>query len=238
MSRTTGLLISFTRCNVPAMEPEWDRWYDEVHLPDLLRYPGAPWVASRWELTQKPTPGMPGIGFSYVTIYELDEPDVPAQVERLLSRDLKLRRDRAIHPNHAVVDAQMFVAHGTHRAKTEPSAQLNGHILTYVLCNQPDREREWDEWYDREHVPDMMDSDGAFWAMSRWERVPRSPYGANYITLYDIKSPTVEEAVEKSSLALKKLTAAGRKHPCHTGAMTVTLKPSGMHRAGLRRDEL
>ena len=37
--------------------------------------------------------------------------------------------------------------------------------------------------------------------------------------------------------ATRPLTDAGRKHPCHTGAMTVTLKPTGIHGgAGIRRD--
>ena len=238
MGRTTGLLISYVKCNVPAAEPKWATWYDDTHLPDLLRGDDAPWVVTRWELTQKPQPGMPGIGFGYVTIYEFDQPDVLAQVERLVARDLRLRKDGRIHPNHAVIDAHVFTAHGAHRDKTEPSANLKGHILTYVLCNQPDVEAEWDEWYDREHVPDMLES-GAFSAMSRWERIPRNTYGAHHITLYDTYLDSIQEAVDRSAVSLAKLTAAGRKHRCHTGAMTVMLAPSGRYGGtGLHKSDL
>jgi hypothetical protein len=137
-----------------------------------------------------------------------------------------------------VIDAHVFTAHGAHREKTEPSANLKGHILTYVLCNQPALEEEWDEWYDREHVPDMLES-GAFSAMSRWERVPRNTYGSHHITLYDTHLDSIQEAVDRSAVSLKKLTDAGRKHPAHTGAMTVMLIPSGRYGGvGLRKSDL
>lgn len=124
MGRTTGLLISFAKCNQPAPERSWSAWYDDVHLPDLLQGENAPWLATRWELTQKPQSGMPGIRFSHVT-------------------------------------------------------------------------------------------------------------------LYDTHHESLQTAVELSAAALAKLAAAGRKHPCHTGASTVTLQPSGRYGSvGLRRRDL
>ena len=62
-----------------ALEAEWNRWYDTVHLPDALRCPGvrrgrryvssgaiSESVAGRTERTAKRI---------YTTIYELDSPD-------------------------------------------------------------------------------------------------------------------------------------------------------------------
>jgi hypothetical protein len=75
--------------------------------------------------------------------------------------------------------------------------------------------------------------------MSRWERVPRSTYGPHHITLYDTSLPSIQEAVDRSAVSLAKLTAAGRKHRCHTGAMTLTLIPSGRYGGvGLRARDL
>ena len=120
--------------------------------------------------------------------------------------------------------------------KHEPSTELRGHILTNVLCNDPAREAEWDAWYDEQHVPDMLTC-GAFSAMSRWERTPRSRVGANFLTLYDVATDTVEEAVERSAVTLAEIVAAGRKHETHAGALTVTLRPTGRHGGGgYRRD--
>lgn len=237
MGRTTGLLLTFLKCNATANEADWARWYDDEHLPDLLQGPDAPWVATRWELTEKPVLGMPGIGFPYVTIYEFDG-DAPHKLAALYERDRELRAKGRIHANHTVLDAQSFSAHSKFRDKPEPSAALKGHIIAWVLSNQPEHEAEWDEWYDREHVPDMLDS-GGFAAATRWQRNPRVPYGPNHITLYDVHHESVQTAVDLSAAAMGPLIAAGRKHRCHTGGLTITVKPTGRHGgAGLRASEV
>lgn len=234
MGRTTGLLISFTKCNATANEADWSAWYDEVHLPDLLRDDGGPWVATRWQVVPKPTLGMPGLGFTHLAIYEFEGTSILHQVERLIARDIRLHREGRIHANHAVLDAQVFHAHGAHTDKPAPSAELRGHIMAYVMCNQPDVEAEWDEWYDREHVPDMMSS-GGFSAATRWEREPRNPFGTNHITLYDVAHESVQTAVDLSAAVMPGLIAAGRKHRCHTGGLVLTLEPTGRYGgAGLR----
>ena len=90
-------------------------------------------------------------------------------------------------------------------------------------------------WYDDQHVPDML-SCGAFSAMSRWRRVPRR-VGPNHLTLYDVATDTVDEAVERSAVTLREVVAAGRKHPAHTARDPVTLRPTGRHGSeGYRRD--
>jgi hypothetical protein len=235
IERTTGLLIVFAKCVRPDDEPSWDSWEDDVHLPALCTADG-PWVATRFELTARPQPGMPGIGFTHVTIFELDDADVAGQAQRTLDADDALRAAGEVHPAHATVAAEVFAAHGPYGSKPEPSDALHGHILTNVLCTDPTREEEWDAWYDDQHVPDML-ACRAFGAMSRWERVPRVRTGPNHLTLYDVATDTVDEAVERSAVALSEVVAAGRKHECHTGALTVTLRPAGRRGGrGLRRD--
>ena len=40
MSELPGCLLIVTADVDPAVEAEWNRWYDTVHLPDALRCPG------------------------------------------------------------------------------------------------------------------------------------------------------------------------------------------------------
>jgi hypothetical protein len=231
---TTGVLVVYAKCIRASEETEWSEWEDAIHLPALCRADG-PWVATRFELTARPQPGMPGIGFTHVTIYELDDADVATQAARTLDRDDALRSEGRVHPAHATIAADVFTAHGRFGTKPEPSPALHGHILTHVLCNDPVREAEWDTWYDEQHVPDML-SCGAFGAMSRWERTPRTRVGANFLTLYDVATDTVDEAVQRSAATLADIVAAGRKHETHAGALTVTLQPVGRHGGeGFRR---
>ena len=53
---------------------------------------------------------------------------------------------------------------------------------------------------------------GAFSAMSRWRRVPGRGSGPNHLTLYDVATDTVDEAVQRSAATLAEVVAAGRKH--------------------------
>jgi len=81
-----------------------------------------------------------------------------------------------------------------------------------------------------------MLSCGAFSAMSRWHRVPPRRVGPNDVTLYDIATDTVDEAVRRSAATLAEIVAAGRKLDTHTGGLTLTLRPTGRHGgAGVRR---
>jgi hypothetical protein len=225
MGRTTGLLVVYAKCIRAPDEPSWDAWEDDVHVPALCTAQG-PWVATRFELTARPQPGMPGIGFTHVTIYEFDHTDVAAQAARTLDVDDALRIERRMHAAHVSIGADLFTPHGRFGEKPEPSHALRGHILTYVLCNDPAREAEWDAWYDEQHVPDML-SCGAFDALSRWQRTPRARVGSNFLTLYDVATDTVDEAVRRSAKTLAEVVAAGRKHETHAGALTITLRPTG-----------
>ena len=82
-----------------------------------------------------------------------------------------------------------------------------------------------------------MLSCGAFGAMSRWRRTPRTRVGSNFLTLYDVATDTVDEAVQRSAITLAEIVAAGRKHETHAGALTVTLRPTGRYRGeGFHRD--
>ena len=69
----------------PAVESDWNRWYDTVHLPDALRCPGvrrgkryvssgqiSETTAGKTERIEKRI---------YTTIYELDSPEVTATPE-------------------------------------------------------------------------------------------------------------------------------------------------------------
>jgi len=233
-SSTRGLLVVHSKCVRAVEEPEWDEWEDAVHLPALCGGADAgdgAWAATRFELTTRPEPGMPGLGFTHVTILELDDADVAAHAARVLAVDDDLRASGRMHPAHATIAADVFVAHRRHGTKPAPAAARTGHILTHVLCTDPRRAAEWDEWYDDVHVPDML-SCGAFSAMSRWRRSAPLPVGPNHFTLYDVATSSIDEAVTRSAATLAELVAAGRKHECHTGALTVTLRPTGRHGGG------
>ncbi len=216
----SGLLLHFTRCNAPARSAEWSEWLRARYRPAVAELPGTRSVTC-WALTQQPTPGMPSVGFSHLTIHEL-RGDVDASAQAIEARNDALRESGELHPNHCVTSVDVLEAHGRFRHKPLPNAELKGHILAYVMGNDPRREAEWDAWNDDVHMPDMLDSQ-AFEGVSRWRRRPRGPAGTQHLTLYDVGAIGLEEAVARSAAVMPGLVAAGRKHETHVGGLTVTL---------------
>jgi hypothetical protein len=220
MTRASGIVLYFTRSNDPTRFGEWGEWIHRVHLPDMSEIDGVR-AATHWALAQQPTPGMPSVGFTHVTVYELTG-NVEHGARALLDREDELRAQGRFDPSHSVMNVDVLEAHGRWSEKPIPSDALQGHILAYVMCNDPPLEAEWDRWNDEVHMPDMLDS-GAFLGVSRWRRVPRGERGPQYLTLYDVGSEGVDRAVEKSAAVMPGLAAAGRKLDCHVGGLTVTL---------------
>jgi len=221
MKAVDGLALYLSRCNAPSRLQEWSRWLRERHLPAMGTVKGVR-ASSHWALTQQPTPGMPSVGFSHVTLYELVG-DVGEAGRALEEREAALRERGEIDPNHCVMGVDLFDVHGRWCDKPAPVAGLTGHIMAYVMTNDPGREVEWDRWNDDVHMPDMLES-GAFTGVSRWRRRSGGGRGPRHLTLYDVGRCGVEEAVTRSAAVMPGLVAAGRKLDCHVGGLTLTLE--------------
>jgi hypothetical protein len=75
-------LLAFTN-PVIDREDEFNRWYDEQHVPDLLAVPGVV-SAQRFALTDATGEGKPG--WSYLALYELETDDPDALMAEIRSR--------------------------------------------------------------------------------------------------------------------------------------------------------
>lgn len=69
----------------PAVEAEWNRWYDTVHLPDALRCPGVR-SGRRYVSTGDVSETVSGrteraVRRIYTTVYELDSPEATTTPE-------------------------------------------------------------------------------------------------------------------------------------------------------------
>lgn len=226
MNPASGLVLYFTRCNAPARSAEWTRWLLETHVPQIAALEEVRAV-TQCALTQQPTPGMPSVGFSHVTLIQLVG-DIGAGAQSLRDHEDRLRLTNAMHPNHCVMNVDVFEAHGRFSQKSIPTQDLSGHIMAYVMCNDPRLEAAWDVWNDEVHMPDMLTSN-AFTGLSRWRRHVASKAGPQFLTLYDVGPIGVAEAVNRSAAIMPGIVEAGRKHPAHVGGLTVTLTQMHTH---------
>jgi hypothetical protein len=75
-------LLAFTN-PAAGREAEFNRWYDERHVPDLLAVPGFV-SAQRFALTDATGQGKPG--WTYLALYELDTDDPDALMAEVRAR--------------------------------------------------------------------------------------------------------------------------------------------------------
>ncbi|HTY60925.1 MAG TPA: hypothetical protein VMG30_01585 [Acidobacteriota bacterium] len=68
---TRYLLFAFSDCVDPSREEEFNRWYDTMHVPDMLETPGMI-RATRW-VSADPQEGQRR---KYLALYELETDDV------------------------------------------------------------------------------------------------------------------------------------------------------------------
>ena len=75
-------LLAFTN-PAPGREEEFNRWYDEQHLTDMLAVPGFI-SGQRFALRDATGQGKPG--WTYLALYELETDDLDGLMEEVRSR--------------------------------------------------------------------------------------------------------------------------------------------------------
>ncbi|OGO01282.1 MAG: hypothetical protein A2Y90_02970 [Chloroflexi bacterium RBG_13_52_12] len=82
------LLFAFSDCKDPAREKEFNDWYDNMHLPDMLEVPGMI-KASRW-MSAEPKEGEIR---RYLALYELETDDLAAFDAKVRERGMRTMKE-------------------------------------------------------------------------------------------------------------------------------------------------
>jgi hypothetical protein len=220
-----GIVIVFSRPSDFTLEAEWSDWYEGTHIPAAKAASGAP-VATRWEHIERPHGASPPVGFTHMTVYELDDmaTGAPALLD-LLDR-LPATTSARRHPADMIVGVEVLVPAGRRWHGRDVGDDVVGQVIAFVGPSDPAYEEEWDSWLDDVHVPDMVGS-GAFATATRWARAERARFGPNYLTIYDVTLPDINEAVALSGAAMAPAREQGRLRPYHAGGLRAALRRAG-----------
>jgi hypothetical protein len=163
-----------------AAEDEFHDWYDSEHLPERERVPGfllcrrwlgagdprisvATYDLQSWAVLQ--SPGYLAIGGENLSPWSRR---VTARVERLMRFE-----GEQILPGDRL-----------------PPAECGGLLLN-AMNIAPEREAEFNEWYDKEHIPALAAVPGVLCA-----RRFRGTGNRTYVALYHLERPEVVESAE------------------------------------------
>jgi hypothetical protein len=194
-----GSAISQLRWIVePTVETEFNRWYDEEHLADLVRQPG---LLSGRRFVREQTAFSAPSDFNYITIYQLEDTaaletpsyramaTTPSEWTKRVAMNLPLRRDIA---------TQIYPVSRSH-------SQSVGNAIMHVFTRADESiVDDFHRWYEEEHIPALVRCDGVLGAR-RFVCTAPDADGYQFVAIYELADAAV---VESGSLA-----AAGKPTP-------------------------
>jgi hypothetical protein len=163
-----------------AAEDEFQDWYDNEHLPERQRVPGF-LVCERWI-------GVDDRRISLAT-YDLES------VKVLQSPGYLAIGGENLSPWSKRVTSQVDRLMRFEGDQILPGDQLPpakaGGLLLNAMNIAPELEAEFNEWYDKEHIPALAAVPGVLAA-----RRFRGTGNRKYVALYHLATPAVQESAE------------------------------------------
>ena len=179
----TGLMMVWM--DVPAdKEEEFDHWYNEEHLPELLAIPGV-LNAARYEAVSS--------GPKHLACYELESPAV-VETEAFTSRKPTEWAQR-IGPRVIATNRINNVYRMIYPKELNPAIASAGMAPALQIGRMdiaPENSEEWNKWYSGVYVPNYEKVPGCIRGR-RWNAVRGEP---SYAVVYEFEHEKVSETAE------------------------------------------
>ncbi len=164
-----------------AADDEFHDWYDTEHLPERQRVPGF-LVCERWIGAQDPRVS--------VATYDLETLAV------MQSPAYRAIGGENLSPWSKRVTAKVERLMRFEGEQILPGDQLPpkdaGGLLLNAMNVVPEHEAEFNEWYDKEHIPALAAVPGVLGA----RRFRGTSGNRKYVALYHLAAPEVQESAE------------------------------------------
>lgn len=174
-----GLLAVWTDI-APEAEREFNEWYNTEHIPELLEVPG--FLSGR---RYQAVDGSP----QYLALYELTNVEVLKGDAFRRVRELPTAWSKKIIPlfrNTTIgMYRQLFTCHNY------PLQEAN-YVLSVRLGIPADKEDDFNQWYNIDHVPALVGVPGVRGAR-RFQSVEGEP---KYLAVYEMDNPNVPKTAE------------------------------------------
>lgn len=177
-----AVLIVLTNPGSAEVEAQYNDWYTNVHVPDVLQVPG--YVSA---IRYKAFPSWQPIAQQYLTIYDLEVTDA-AHVQRISDEHIRrigageMRRSPEGAMDRDTMRAMYYLERSPRQSSKLSVADIpNGVFLAYAAPASPERTGELDQWYDSQHLPDVLDLPG-FTAAQRYTKTDINMVGQPWVS--------------------------------------------------------
>jgi hypothetical protein len=195
MASGTGLLVIWTDV-APEYEAEFNEWYDKEHVPQLLTVPGI-LTGRRYQAVE----GKP----KYIAMYEMADENVWESAAFREVREKPTDWSRKMIPQFRNTQRGIFKQIFAYGDCTTKTAQF---ALTVRLNTPQDHEKDFNTWYDEDHVPALVGVPGVFCAR-RYHAVDGDP---KYLAIYEMNDSAIPKTPEWDKARLFGRTAEIRPY--------------------------
>ena len=194
-NKPKGLLAVLSNCKDPAREAEFNKWYNEVHVPDILGT-GAFKSASRWTATWDYTwAGKPQT--KYVALYETDRNALDAQ--QVLGKTSPQRRE-AGRMSPLLTDTSLLVFNCISSYvpdwvnALQTPVRTRGLVFVGMNNTKPERDSDFNIWYNGVHAQDYMETPSVS-AYHRFKNPRFQPGLPQYLGMAEIENEDVAKVL-------------------------------------------
>ena len=151
--RPVGIMYTNTSVDHPTKEIEYNRWYHDVHFPDVTE-PGIFVNALMFHNAVTPLP--PGQG-KFLAFYESFWPDLDFAYGEFSKTVKMLREQKRIHAGTAQpglygIYRQLSIHFSTQRRRRSQSV-----MAVMIDCKEKGKENDLKKWYNEKHVKEVVD---------------------------------------------------------------------------------
>jgi hypothetical protein len=205
-----------SRPSEPAREAEFNAWYEDIDIPDVLEVPG--FMRARRAIARDSTELEP-TDATYVALYDIDTRDIDSSIIDLYVAARKMSQLGRLTDVLKVVEANYYeLVRQQTAADTNGDADGRSFVFTQkILCCQNESERAiFVDWYETVLAPALANSLGAersqlfelyrimeVVALTK-EEIP------HFLIVYEAKSDSAAQVVTEFEGLLAGLTDRGR----------------------------
>lgn len=207
------LMMVATACNDPSREAEFNRWYDDIDIPDVLEVPGY-LRARRGVVADAVVPAkdpLPQIGH-YVALYDVESPAVDKTIIDIL---MAARRMDARGRSTPLIQVTERAWYRQSSPALQGSARIAGaqdylFVERVDCCADARQQRRFESWYAQEHLKRTLKMPGVRSA-TRFElyRIlmidPQA--GSKHLTLYEAQAADAAAAQALADSIRRELSA-------------------------------
>ncbi len=192
----------------PSREKEFNDFYNNMHLPDVLKTPG--FMAARRFVIKEPRNGRG----KYFSIYEIetDNIDETMAIRREL-REKEREKGRAmaqVVPGAYInIWPDLLFKQIAERSSGKSFETGNWINTTETVCTNPSREKEYNHFFDNFHLPDVLSAPGFVSARRYAVKELRNGRG-KYFAVYEIETDDIDKSMTLRREWREKEKAQGR----------------------------